>query len=450
MPSAARSAVAPLYLLLCLLLGGSAQGIWQSAFLQLVGLAIIGWAAVDPSGEGMPPPARPLLLLAAAAILVVALQCVPLPPGILSHGIRARITEGYQLLGSHPPWLPVSLTPYASLATTLCIIPPLAMLCAIGGLRAYRPSWLAAALLFGTLLGVMLGALQVAAPQSPWYLYPETNRGQAVGFFANVNHMASLLLMAFPFIAAIAAAGKSRNLQRYSALLATLAGAALVLIVGIALNGSLAGFALVLPVLAASSLLLIRRGNRARGWLAAAAALFVILGVAGIASSSIGSSQIGQEASTSVQSREAILRTTSEAIADFMPLGSGLGSFVKVYPLYEKPDLVTNEYVVHAHNDYAELTLEFGVAGILMILLFLTWWFIAVRAVWWRGEGSAFARAAAIASASVLIHSLVDFPIRTAAISACFAMCLGLMADRRVTQPQDSNDLRPTRHLLIR
>lgn len=450
MPSAARSSVAPLYLLACLLLGGSAQGIWQNALLQLVGLAIIAWAAVSSPEEPLPGPARPLLLLAAAAIIVVALQSVPLPPSFLAHGIRARITDSYQFLGRPAPWLPISLTPYASLATLLCVIPPLAMLCAIVRLKAYRPSWLAVAMLAGTLLGVMLGALQVAAPDSPWYFYPETNRGSGVGFFANVNHMADLLLITFPFLAAIAAAGRSRNLQRYSALIATLAGAALVLAVGIVLNGSLAGFTLVLPVLAASALLMLPRGSRMRNWLAAAAAVFMVLAVAGLASSSIGGSKIGQEASTSVQSRQQILRMTGQAIADFMPLGSGLGSFVKVYPLYERPDSITNEYVVHAHNDYAELALELGVAGAAMILFFLGWWMVAVRAIWRRGEGSPFARAAVIASAAALVHSLVDFPLRTAAISACFAMCLGLMADRRITQRQEANDLRPTRHLVIR
>ena len=450
MPSAARSAVAPLYLFACLVLGGSAQGIWQNALLQLVGLAIIGWAAVDSSEGSVPSAGRPLLLLAIASVAVVALQSVPLPPSLLEHGIRARITDSYELLGGSAPWLPISLTPYASFGTLLAILPPLAMICAIVRLRAFRPSWLAVALLAGTLLGVMLGALQVAAPNSPWYLYQETNRSLAVGFFANVNHMATLLLMTFPFVAAIGAAGKSRNLQRYSALIATLGGAAVVLAVGIVLNGSLAGYGLAPPVLTGSALLLLRRGNRLRSWLAAAAAVLMVLAIAALASSSIGGTRIGQEASTSVKSREQILSTTSHATADFMPLGSGLGSFVTVYPLYEKPDSVTNEYVVHAHNDYAELALELGVAGIVLILLFLAWWAVALRAVWWRGEGGPFTRAAAIASAAVLVHSIVDFPLRTAAISTCFAMCLGLMADRRIVQRQEVNDLRPTRHLIIR
>jgi O-antigen ligase len=110
---------------------------------------------------------------------------------------------------------------------------------------------------------------------------------------------------------------------------------------------------------------------------------------------------------------------------------------------------VISEYVVHAHNDYAELALELGIPGVLLMLLFLAWWGRAVWAVWRRAEGGPFTRAASIASGAVLIHSLVDFPLRTAAISACFAMFMALLSDRRTPPRRDPADLRPTRHLVF-
>jgi O-antigen ligase len=132
-----------------------------------------------------------------------------------------------------------------------------------------------------------------------------------------------------------------------------------------------------------------------------------------------------------------------------MPLGSGLGSFLQGYRHYESPDRVTPEYVVHAHNEYAELALELGIAGVVLILSFLAWWLVAARAAWRMGGGGPYARAASVASAVILIHSLVDFPLRTAAISAAFAMCLALLIDRRPAQRQDPTDLRPARHLVV-
>jgi O-antigen ligase len=132
-----------------------------------------------------------------------------------------------------------------------------------------------------------------------------------------------------------------------------------------------------------------------------------------------------------------------------MPLGTGLGSFREVYHLYEQASQVTTTYVVHAHNDYLELALETGVPGILVLLLFLGWWTAAMMRVWCTAEAGPFARAGAIASAAILIHSIVDFPLRTAAIAVCFGMCLALLADRRAPPPSDPSDLRPTRHVKI-
>jgi O-antigen ligase len=223
----------------------------------------------------------------------------------------------------------------------------------------------------------------------------------------------------------------------------------LVLIAGIALNGSLAGYVLAVPVLAASALIILPPWSRWRGWIALLAALSVVGAVGAMATSAVTGKKLEHDAAGSVQSRTAILQTTEKAMSDYMPLGSGLGSFLRVYRLYESPDSVTSEYVIHAHNDYVELALELGVPGVILMLLFLAWWAGAVAAIWRRAEGSSFTRAATIATAAVLVHSLVDFPLRTAAISASFAMCLALMADRRLPPRQDAADLRPTRHLVF-
>jgi O-antigen ligase len=452
--SRGRQAVAPAYLFACLILGGSAQGIWQNMILQLFGLAIIAWAAAARGEEPLLPAAKQLLFLAILAIAVVALQLIPLPADVwLNLGPRAKLVEGYHSLGVAVPALPLSLTPYASLDSMLGVIPPLAMFCAVVRLRAFRSDWLAIALLAGTVAGILLGALQVASSssgQSPWYLYEDTNLGAGVGFFANANHMAILLVVTLPFLAAIAASARRANVQRYSAVLALAVGIGLVVMVGLALNGSLAGYGLALPVLAASALIVLPTSSRLRIVAMLVASALLIAAVVGLEVTSIGSSKFGAEATTSVQSREDILATTTHAIRDFLPFGSGLGSFQEVYHLYERPEEVTSIYVVHAHNDYAELALETGLAGVVLMLLFLAWWLVVVWRVWRTAEAGPFARAASIASAAILVHSIVDFPLRTAAISACFAMFLALLADRRAPRPKEASDLRPARHAVIR
>jgi O-antigen ligase len=368
-------------------------------------------------------------------------------------GGRAAFAAGYAVLGLPTPAFPLSLTPYAAADTLLALIPPLAVFCAMVRLKAYRVSWLVAALATGTFLGILLGALQVAGSDptsASWYLYAESSFGVATGFFANANHMATLLVITLPFLAALLASARRGSVQRYSGLFAIVAGAALVIVVGILLNRSIAGYVLALPVLAASALLILSSRSVLRRWVIALAGVFLVGAVAALASSSIRGQSFGLDAANSVQSREEILKTTGAALRDFLPLGSGLGSFRQVYAAYEDHDRVTSTYVIHAHNDYAEIALETGVPGIMVLIVFLVWWAAAVSRVWRSAEAGPYARAASIASAAILVHSLVDFPLRTAAISACFGMCLALLADRRAPPVADKSDLRPTRHIVLR
>ena len=107
MPNASRQAVGPAYLLLCLILGGSAQGIMFNLLLQLAGLTIIAWAAIAPAEEEISRGGRQLFLLIIVALVVVALQLVPLPVTVWPHlGPRAPIADGYRVLGMAVPPLP--------------------------------------------------------------------------------------------------------------------------------------------------------------------------------------------------------------------------------------------------------------------------------------------------------------------------------------------------------
>ena len=62
------------------------------------------------------------------------------------------------------------------------------------------------------------------------------------------------------------------------------------------------------------------------------------------------------------------------------------------------------------------------------MLVFLTWFVVQAARVWRSPFSSLFAKAATIAAAAILAHSIVDYPLRTAAIATVFAACLGMMA----------------------
>lgn len=451
-----RHSVAPFYLLLCLLLGGSAQGIWANMILQLLGILILAWAALDRRLEELPRPARQLLGIAILGIGLVALQLLPLSDRIWSHlPGRRPIAGDFQLLGMNHVVLPLALTPSGTLTSMLSLIPPLAVFAAIVRLRAHRRLWLVLALMAGAIAGILLGALQVMSSDprsSHWYLYEDTDYGVATGFFANANHMATLLIITLPFLAAsIAAFRRERSdIQGYSAALALAGGGLLVVLVGLAINRSLAGYGLSLPVLAGSALILMKRRSPALKWSALAAGLLLAGSVALLLMSPLQNNGFRADARVSVDTREKILSTTMKATEDFMPLGSGVGSFRRVFALYEDHDhFDPTTFVNHAHNEYAELALETGIPGIAVLILFLLWWGAAAWRAWRQPDTGPYSRAAAIASAAILIHSLVDFPLRTAAISASFAACLALLVIRRRPPESDVSDLWPTRHLSL-
>lgn len=449
-----RPAVAPLYLFLCLLLGGGPQGVWGSAILQLLAVGIIAWALIELRDESLPKSARQLLAIAALAVLVVLIQLVPLPATIWTKlPGRQFIADGFQLLGIVRPAMPLSLAPYDSLAALVAILPPLGILAAMLGLRAYSAPWLATALIAGATGGILLGILQVSSPApvaSPWYLYRISNFGVATGFFANSNHMASLLLVTIPFVAAIGVTlrERSKDVRTSSTGLAVASSGMILAVIGLALNQSLAGYGLGVPVVLASLTILFGLSARWVRGVMVAIGLTVATAIALLWASPIGSQMDRLGASSSVASRQQIAASSLSLAAEFAPVGSGLGTFPKLYPLTEDPARVDRFYVNHAHDDYLELAVETGVPGVLVILLFLAWWAIAAINMLRSPAADQFAKAGAIASAAILLHSLVDYPLRTGAISAVFAMSLALIIlSRRVVR--DDKDLRPTRHIAV-
>lgn len=452
-----REAVAPTYLFLCLVLGGSAQGVWVSAILQLMAVSIIAWAAIAPDRVELTPAARRLFAICAVGLLIVFIQLIPLPP-MLWTALPGReiVADGYRLLGQPLPWMALTLVPDETLTTLLRLLPPAAILVAMLRLRAFRPLWMSWALIAGTFAGVILGALQVtsgAGQEGPWYPYPISNFGNAVGFFANGNHMAILLVATIPFIFAMMANGRRERgrkaLQRRSALIALGGGMLVVVLLGLILNKSLAGIGLGLPVLAASAVLLIRQDRQSK-WLTVPA-LLMVLAIVAIFTVPVSAGFQSLGAQTSVESRRAVTATSWQAALDFMPVGSGLGSFERVYRLYEDPRTVDRTFVNHAHNDYLEMAVEAGLPGVLWLLLFLAWWVGAARNRWADRLDEPFAKAGTIASAAILAHSLVDYPLRTTAMAGVFAMAIALMVQRFARQPERTeSDIRPARHLEIR
>ena len=414
--------------------------------LNLLGIALIALSALFPLRGRSNFAIAPLAFIS-AGLLIVMFQLIPLPPDIWAAlPGRQSIVAGFGALGSTRPALPISEAPYLTVTTLFAAIPALAAFLAVTSLRP-GPRWIAAAVVAGAVISTLLGALQVASGPGSWvYLYRITNTG-AVGFFANHNHMATLLLVAIPMSAVLAGSTRSgrNSIGKYGLAAALL----LLLLGGIALNGSLAAIALSIPVLLASASLL-PVNVRWRRFTLPLAILALCGGVVLIAENPIGTAGTDAGALTSIESRTHIWKTTSYAIENSFPVGTGLGTFEQVYRQYEDPGQVTPAYVNHAHNDYLELALELGLPGLLLIAGFLVWWAVTTGKIWTSQLSTLPARAATVATAAILAHSIVDFPLRTAAISAIFGACLGMMNRHLGSNvEQRRGDLRPMRHVKL-
>lgn len=419
----------PAYLALCLILGGaSAAGFVANFLLQFLGALLLAWSFWGTTRCVACTRTRFLTFLIYASLFLAAVQFLPLPESIwTSNAARAELAAEAGLAGVGDLDHAWSLLPHSSFRSIMWMVPALFLTVAMLRLPDWRPSDFAWVVVAIASLSVLLGAMQlVQGNASPAYFYDITNLGSSVGLFSNSNHLATLMLMAVPFIFALFSSSR-RDGRSYPLYSLAMGGTFLLIILsGIAMNGSLAGYGLVGPVVVASGLMLFPAKRLRR------ITLFVIpLGLIALISWLFLAPSAQQFLAVSNlpgdTGRPFIWTRTIAAIWDYMPLGTGFGTFADVFTRYEDPALVSNVYVNHAHNDYLEFILEGGVLGILFLIAFGSWWCLRARQIWLAGSTNCFAQAAMIASGAVLLHSLVDYPLRTAAVSSLFGACVVMM-----------------------
>jgi len=85
----------------------------------------------------------------------------------------------------------------------------------------------------------------------------------------------------------------------------------------------------------------------------------------------------------------------------------------------------------------------------LLLLASLIWWLLTSMGVWRSPSSSAFSRAATIAAGALILHSIVDYPLRTAGLSSVFAVCLGMMAIALSRSTEEWSRFRAARHVKI-
>ena len=124
-----------------------------------------------------------------------------------------------------------------------------------------------------------------------------------------------------------------------------------------------------------------------------------------------------------------IMRQATFALgSQHLPWGSGIGSFVPIFQQQFPSSLLMPRYINAAHNDYAQVWLEAGVAGVLVALLAAAALGMALRALAQGDrEDRRLAWAAIFGIGVLLAHSVVDYPVRTPALMAVTALLAGIL-----------------------
>jgi O-antigen ligase len=423
--------LAPVFLALALVFGGATHGeAISSALVRLAAVGLLAVALWTLAETGLRPGARwPAAVLAGAALLPL-IQLLPLPPELWTElPGREAVAVGFRAAGMDLPWMPISLAPSATIDAFLSMVPPAAIFLATINLDERSRRRLSLIIVGVAILATVMGAAQVASgTDSGLRIYQVTNADSAVGFFANRNHQAALLVVALPLTAYWLGYSEGRSRGQHVVYMMVAAGLLVIFLVSLGVTRSRAGIGLGIGALVASGVLL---------WFSSAVPrivpLILMVGlIAGgglVAAFALEPLLARFQDPVSGEARVTLLPALIAAGKAFWPIGSGLGSFVPAFQLFERPDTLLPQFVNHAHNDYIELWIEAGALGLLLLTAGLSWFVTAaVRVVFWpSGRDADLPRVAAIIVLILVVHSAVDYPLRTAALSVVFALACGLL-----------------------
>lgn len=424
-------------LVMALLLGGGTRNyLFSDLLVQLLasvlliyGLARLRWHDLDPGS-------RHYLKLIGIVLALPLLQLLPLPTALVSwFPGRSEIWAGRAALGLElPAWVPWSLDPNATLASLRGLLPACALALLVVQLDALWQKRLVLIVVVIAVLMVPIGIAQVAqGPHSALRPYVPTNLHDAVGLFANRNHYASLLatalVLVFGGLLLNARGGRSRSARVLQMIGWMLLGA--ILMLGIVLSRSRAGVGLAALVSVAMLLLaFVRRREQPQTfrWFLG----FVIL--AGLLAFQFGFLAIADRLTQAGDQRWNITADVLALSSEFSWLGTGIGSFPAVYAAHEPIELVGDKILNHAHNDWAELWVELGGVLVLVAALFALWLWARLRELASSGSLMQSSQALRLIGIGVVLtlclHSLVDYPLRTTAMSSVFALAGALACCR--------------------
>lgn len=412
-----------------LLGGGSALFPLYRTLVEFVAVLVLAWFCLRSWSMPATLAGRVAVLLAAAMIVLPLLQLVPLPtswwqalPG------RQLLTDSRVVLGTADMAAPLTMAPSATRDVVAFALVPLAMF--VAAMRLGRDGQRLMVVLIAA-MGVLNGLLVILQFQgmSALTLFTTGNL-PGTGLFANKNHCAIFLVLTLPALASAALYWPKGSPSFRRAI-----GAGLVGFLSLAVFGCLsrAGIALLPVGLVASAAILLPRLPDKKQFLMICGALAIgsiaivaLLLRTNVVAQALDRFELGND------ERALFWPVVKDAIALYFPAGSGFGTFRNVFAAIEPVSIVQPAYVNHAHSDYLEIALEGGILAIVLLGLFILWYLAttiaSMRAIKRNSRAFALILFAVTGIACLLLHSFVDYPLRTLSLSAVLAVLCAILA----------------------
>ena len=429
--------------------GASTEGLELRLITNGLSAFLLGFLVITAPRAHLEMFPRPLGAFFLVLFVILGLQLVPLPPSLwTSLPMREAVVAELNYFEQDLPWLSLSLAPAKTMITITELMPVLLAAFVAAFLDQKRFLGLVGALLLVSLISALWGLLQVLSPSAFGdYIWEVANRGLPAGAYANVNHQATHMLTAMPLLALWVIA--MRRLSRWPEALVTLIGATafLIFFVGLVAAGSVAGYLLGAVAVPATVWIYARRG-RGSGPLSRSQAILSLIGAVGLAAIILiifTSPQLSGLGVTSFEntslSRTGMNELSLTILADHGLWGTGAGSFAEVFAAYEAPALVTSKYANHAHNDYLELLIEYGVLPLALLAglgLFALWRGLRSDRTTGRRGRSVSRNALLLVLLVAALHSLVDYPLRSQFLLIAVTICAARLC--RASDPDRLED----------
>lgn len=439
-----------LFFCLTSVLGGANENDWlENIILLYLAAALLTLSLYRlMTSENIPAEAKNIVPFLLFILFLPLIHLVPFPEQIWRnfpfHDLAVRALSSAEV--KHPSG-PLSLAPCFTWISLFSLLPPFAIFLSTILFNHEEKMAIIRVILICGVTNAVFGLFQFSLnSNSAFYLYPGPLPGEAVGFFKNRNHFAALMYALLPFAAVITLNSLSlkfnsprhnRIIADYISLCIGLSSIFIFIVAGIFAK-SRAGVILLMVALAWISFLPnwkainIWRNESRNKIYSKAYGLFV--GFSIIFAMEYGFYRLMErfEADSLFGMRQAIATNTLNAAFKALPYGTGVGSFQKVYAAIQPIDnVIPHKFVNRAHNDFLELFLETGWLGLFVIIGFMLWYIYHLYDAWLNSNNSSFnlgiKRASCMTIGLLLLHSFVDYPLRTQVLMCIFALCCSFL-----------------------